>query len=234
MSSAAKGLSHFWRQYARPFLVVVVIMVAFRSSIADWNDVPTGSMRPTILEGDRIFVNKLAYDLKVPYFTTIHLAHWADPKRGDVVVFFSPENGIRLVKRVIAVPGDTVEIRDARVFINGKPAEYSKLDASVAQQVEESRHNEYVLDWELRDGKKHPVIFNRSIPSDAENYRRYGPLKVPEGKYLAMGDNRDNSRDSRWIGLIPRENIVGRASRVVTSLDEHYSPRWKRFFSPLP
>src|SRR5688572_14845969 len=94
---------------ARPFVFVILIVLSFRSSIADWNDVPTGSMNPSILEGDRIFVNKLAYDLKVP-FTTWHLAAWDNPKRGDVVVFFSPHDGIRLVKRVIGVPGDRVEV----------------------------------------------------------------------------------------------------------------------------
>src|SRR4051812_11114887 len=153
---------------ARPFLFVILIVLSFRSTIADWNDVPTGSMRPTILEGDRIFVNKLAYDLKVPYFTTIHLAHWSDPKRGDVVVFFSPENGVRLVKRVVAVPGDTVEVRGRTVLINGKPAAYSPLDRGIAQQVDESRNAGYELEWESRDGQKHPVIFNLSIPGDVE------------------------------------------------------------------
>ena len=87
--------------FIRPILVLIVILFALRSSIADWNDVPTGSMIPTILEGDRIFVNKLAYDLKIP-FTTKHIFEWADPKRGDIVVFFSPEpKETRLVKRCV-------------------------------------------------------------------------------------------------------------------------------------
>src|SRR4051812_49838603 len=116
----------FLRQ-ARSFLFVVLVVLSFRSSIADWNDVPTGSMKPNILEGDRIFVNKLAYDLKVP-FTTMHLATWDNPRRGDVVVFFSPDEGVRLVKRVIAVPGDTVELRDNELYLNGNRAEYSAAD----------------------------------------------------------------------------------------------------------
>src|SRR4051794_11925214 len=101
---------HYWQKEIRPLLILAVVLFSIRSSLADWNDVPTGSMKPTILEGDRVFVNKLAYDLKVP-FTTWHLADWANPKRGDVVVFYSPHDGIRLVKRVVGLPGDLIELR---------------------------------------------------------------------------------------------------------------------------
>src|SRR5438552_5215625 len=106
-----KYLLKFWRNYAQPFLFAAIVLTTFRSSIADWNDVPSGSMNPSILEGDRIFVNKLAYDLKVP-FTTWHIAEWSQPTRGDVVVFYSPVTGIRLVKRVVGLPGDTITLRD--------------------------------------------------------------------------------------------------------------------------
>src|SRR4026208_1115317 len=96
-----------WRKEIRPLLLLGLVLFSIRSSLADWNDVPTGSMKPTILEGDRVFVNKLAYDLKVP-FTTWHLAEWSEPKRGDIVVFFSPANEQRFVKRVVGLPGDRV------------------------------------------------------------------------------------------------------------------------------
>ena len=98
MSKGWKSRSLRVLRAAKPFVFVILIVLSFRSSIADWNDVPTGSMKPTILEGDRIFVNKLAYDLKVP-FTTWHLAQWGDPRRGEVIVFYSPADGVRLVKR---------------------------------------------------------------------------------------------------------------------------------------
>src|SRR5262245_15620755 len=107
-------LSQFWKGWMKPVFVVLIITSAFRSAIADWNDVPTGSMKPTILEGDRIFVNKLAYDLKVP-FTTTRLAQWDDPHRGDIVVLFSPGDGKRLVKRIVGLPGDQVELRDGKL-----------------------------------------------------------------------------------------------------------------------
>src|SRR5215204_5480703 len=127
-------ITRFVHQQVKPFVFVVLILCMVRSSIADWNDVPTGSMNPTIIEGDRIFVNKLAYDLKVP-FTTWHLAQWGDPRRGDVVVFYSPADGIRLVKRVIGEPGDVIELRDNHLFVNGAAAAYQPLDPEIVKQM---------------------------------------------------------------------------------------------------
>src|SRR5881398_1994769 len=108
-------------QEIRVFLIMILVVSSLRSALADWNDVPTGSMKPTIQEGDRVVVNKLAYDLKIP-FTTIEIAKWSDPKRGDIVVLFSPLDGTRLVKRVIAVPGDRIEMRDNQLFVDGNAA----------------------------------------------------------------------------------------------------------------
>ena len=131
------GLIKGWREY-RDFALFIVLMIIFRSALADWNVVPTGSMKPTILEGDRILVNKLAYDFKVP-LTHISVYKFADPKRGDIVVFDSKLADTRLVKRVIGLPGDTVEMRDNRLIINGVEARYSNIehaaDALFAGQV---------------------------------------------------------------------------------------------------
>ncbi len=104
-----RAAGRFWREWLRPIVIIVVVCGAFRSALADWNDVPTGSMKPTIMEGDRIFVNKAAYGLRVP-FTSWWLAEFSGPERGDVVVFFSPEDGTRYVKRVMGVPGDRIEL----------------------------------------------------------------------------------------------------------------------------
>src|SRR6266481_8840380 len=101
-------------------------MFFIRSSLADWNVVPSGSMQPTILVGDRVLVNKLAYDLKVP-FTTWHVLEWANPRRGDIVVFYSPYDGKRLVKRVVGLPGDTVELRNNALVLNGQPVHYKPI-----------------------------------------------------------------------------------------------------------
>src|SRR4030095_3166198 len=99
-----------WREWIRPALVAAAIVLPLKSAVADWNWVPSGSMKPTILEGDLVLVNKLAYDLRVP-FTLWRAAEWGNPGRDYIVVCFSPHDGVRLVKRIVAVPGDTIEMR---------------------------------------------------------------------------------------------------------------------------
>src|SRR5882762_8546289 len=124
----------WWHQDIRPLLIFAVVMFSLRSSLADWNKVPTGSMKPTILEGDHVWVNKLAYDLKVP-FTTWHIAEWSNPRRGDIVVFYSPHDGKRLVKRVIGLPGDTIELRNNALVLNGSPVEYQPIAPELLRGV---------------------------------------------------------------------------------------------------
>src|SRR5688500_1089946 len=175
----------FVRHQLAPFAFVVLVLCSVRSSIADWNDVPTGSMNPTILEGDRIFVNKLAYDLKVP-FTTLHLARWSDPARGDVVVFFAPNDGTRMVKRVVGLPGDTVELRNNRLYVNGGPADYGPLDAAVSGQMPAGGPRRTFAS-ETVAGRSHPVM---TLPTIVAR-RSFGPVEVPAGRYFMMGDNRD-------------------------------------------
>src|SRR5205814_6303276 len=112
-----------WLRANREFLVFLLCFGLFLTAIADWNPIPSGSMRPTLLEGDVVLVNRLAYDLKIPV-TDISIARIADPQRGDVVTFASPKNGMRLIKRIVALPGDVVEMKDEVLLINGKAAEY--------------------------------------------------------------------------------------------------------------
>src|SRR5438045_2439092 len=125
---------YFWHKEICPLLMLGLVVFSIRSSLADWNDVPTGSMKPTILEGDRVFVNKLAYDLKVP-FTTWHIAEWSQPRRGDIVVFYSPHDGKRLVKRVIGLPGDTLELRNDALVLNGEPVQYKPIADELLRDV---------------------------------------------------------------------------------------------------
>jgi len=220
----------FWRKEIRPLLILAVVMFSIRSSLADWNHVPTGSMKPTILEGDYVYVNKLAYDLKVP-FTTWHLAEWGAPRRGDIVVFYSPKDGTRLVKRAVGLPGDTVELRDDQLIINGLPVEYKPIDAELLHDVTANERAGSVYATEELPGREHMV---EGIPN-APAIRTFGPYRVPENCYFMMGDNRDNSFDSRYFGMVPRNRILGRATTVVVSLDpqHHRLPRWDRFFSSL-
>jgi len=215
----------WWRKEIRPLLIFAVVMFAIRSSLADWNDVPTGSMKPTILEGDRVFVNKLAYDFKVP-FTTWHIAEWSDTQSGDIVVFYSPKDGQRLVKRVIGLPGDTVESRDDRLIINGQPVEYAPPDSKIPVQLPEPERERSIFATEQLPARPHAVMAINGVPA----MRTFGPVLVPPGRYFMMGDNRDNSFDSRYFGTVARDQIVGRATGVVVSLNnKHYwLPRWNR------
>jgi len=221
---------YWWRKEIRSWLVIGLVVFALRSSLADWSDVPTGSMKPTILEGDRVFVNKLAYDLKVP-FTTCHLAQWSNPRRGDIVVFVSPHDGQRLVKRVVGVPGDTVELRDNALVLNGQPVQYRPIADELLRDVTVTDRATDVFAIEQLAGHGHAVA---AIPSVAAR-RNFGPYRVPEGPYFMMGDNRDNSFDSRYFGAVERKRIVGQASAVVLSFDRenYWFPRWQRFFTAL-
>lgn len=218
-------LQRFWKESLKPILFILLIMGAFRSSFADWNDVPTGSMKPTILEGDRVVINKLAYDLKVP-FTTVRLAQWSHPERGDIVVFFSPADGIRLVKRVVGLPGDTVAMRDNHVFVNGVPLKYEALPPEMSVGLSESEKKEHTFAAEDLDGRSHAIM----VSSRLRSIESFAPFTVAEGQYFMMGDNRDNSRDSRFFGAVPRKSIIGRAAAVAFSLDRtrSYQPRWSR------
>lgn len=221
------GMTKLWREWVKPLLVVGFVLGTFRSAVADWNDVPTGSMRPTILEGDRVFVNKLAYDLKIP-FTLWRIREWRDPARGEVVVFFSPHDGKRLVKRVIGTPGDRIEMRNRVLYVNGQAARQERADLA---RFDVSEPASVVAATEDIGGHRHPVLANLERPSVTS----FGPVVVPAGSYLVMGDNRDLSFDSRFFGFVSRESIVGQATAVALSVDwDHYHPRWQRFFTPLP
>lgn len=212
---------HLWVREHRSFALFMVLMLVFRSSFADWNTVPTGSMKPTIIEGDRILVNKLAYDLKIP-LTDISIYKLGEPQRGDIVTFNSRVADKKLVKRVIGLPGDVVELRDNHLVINGTEASYAlgKTDGDAILA------NESIGDF------THGVRFNAF---QASRLGSFGPVTVPEDHYLVMGDNRDNSADSRVIGFVPREEIAGRAKTVVLSLnyDNYYLPRADRFLHAL-
>jgi signal peptidase I len=221
---------YWWRKEIRWWLVIGLIVFSIRSSLADWSDVPTGSMKPTILEGDRVFVNKLAYDLKVP-FTTRQLAEWSNPHRGDIVVFFSPRDGKRLVKRVVGLPGDTIELRNEGLVLNGQPVAYKPIAEELLRDVKPADRARQVYAVEQLPGQPHAVAAIPSVPA----LRNFGPCRVPAGHYFMMGDNRDDSFDSRYFGPVARRQIVGQATAVVLSFDRarYWLPRWQRFFTSL-
>jgi signal peptidase I len=224
-----RAARYLWREWIKPAAFIAIIFFPLRSALADWNWVPSGSMKPTILEGDLVFVNKLAYDLKVP-FTLLRLAQWDNPERGDIVVFFSPHDGTRLVKRVVGVPGDTIELRNNVLLLNGKPMAYESVNAhAYAKEIYEDARA--VLAIEQGAGPSHLVM---ELPSYRAP-RTFDAITVPPGKYFTMGDSRDNSFDSRFWGFVERKQIVGKANRVLLSFDRnhYYVPRIRRTFSSL-
>jgi signal peptidase I len=223
-------LRKVWRQVA-PLLVLVLLLTSFRSAVADWNDVPTGSMKPTILEGDRIIVNKLAYGLKIPY-TTWHVIRWDRPHRGEIVVFHSPVDGTRYVKRVVGLPGDVIELVDNRLLINGEAADYQPLADELVAWLAPAERLQHGFAREQIGDRWHPVMSTPRLPAR----RQFPAMLVPADHYFMLGDNRDNSADSRFIGTVHIDQITGRSSRVGFSLDygNYYLPRWQRFLHPLP
>jgi signal peptidase I len=224
-----KSASYLWREWIRPAALIAGIIFPLKSAIADWNWVPTGSMKPTILEGDLVFVNKLAYDLKVP-FTLWRMAEWDSPQRGDIVVFFSPKDGVRLVKRVIGIPGDVVEMKNNVLFLNGEKLKYELVPShAFAKEIHEDEHA--IVAKERSGDNAHWVM---ALPSRG-GLRDFPRTLVPEGKYFMMGDSRDNSHDSRYFGFVDRKAVVGKANRVVISFDKNHSyiPRVSRTLSHL-
>lgn len=223
---ALKSLLREWRG----FIILITLLIIVRGAVADWYAVPTGSMKPTIIEGDRVFVNKVAYGLRVPFSETI-ITLWSGPERGEIVVFYSPEDGTRLIKRVIGLPGDTLELRDNKLLINGKFVVYSPADKDYPVTIWHNEINRDVIDEQIGT-HRHPIALT---PANIL-IEDFDPVKVPDGHYFMMGDNRHNSADSRIIGFIERSKILGRASHVVLSLDydNYYMPRKDRTLTELP
>jgi signal peptidase I len=214
-----------WLRENKGFLMFLFLFGVFRTAVADWNPIPSGSMRPTLLEGDVVFVNRLAFDLKVPLTDRI-VTRLGEPRRGDVVTFSSPKDGTKLIKRLIAVPGDVVAMHDGRVSINGVTAQYAML-GTLSEPIAEGIELTAQRFDEAVDGRHRTV---QLIPARA-NARNFGPVTVPPDQFLMLGDSRDNSADSRYIGFVPRALLIGRAERVLVSADilGNWMPRTERF-----
>ncbi len=211
----------FWKEN-RQFFFLLFCIVFFKSAIADLSSISGTSMQPTLLDGDKVWVNKLAYDVKIPW-TEISLAEIDDPTRGDIVIIDSKRAGKRLVKRIVGVPGDTIYIQNNTLVINGEAANYEVL----------SRDSRAIIVQEELPNMAHQAQLSSRYVNRTS--RSYGPTIVPEDQYFVLGDNRDNSADSRRYSFIPRGEIIGRSSSVVFSLDSHnnYLPRGERFLEEI-
>ena len=225
-----KYISKFWKEWRLTIFIIIFIVIPVKSSLADWNWVPSGSMNPTILEGDLIYVDKLAYDLRFP-LTMHRIAKWSDPKRGDIIICFSPDDDTRLVKRVIGKPGDTVEMKNNIIYLNGQQLRYNNMDSSHTKYLPDRLKSKSTFATEDLDGTSHMVM---SIPS-VRAMRNFEPVIVPSGEYFVMGDNRDCSKDSRFFGFVDRTLIIGKARGIIGSFDitDKYQPRFNRFFDSL-
>lgn len=207
-------------EYARSFFPVLLLILIFRSFIAEPFKIPSGSMMPTLMVGDFILVSKFSYGVRLPVLNTRILAT-GEPKRGDVFVFRFPEDPSQdYIKRVIGLPGDEISYRNKTLFVNGEqvpnkyfgpytgPSEPSGRDMSGAQEQIESLPNSVAAG---NDKSPNPTIDHHILLMADVLSGREGSWHVPEGHYFAMGDNRDNSLDSRFWGFVPEENLVGRA-----------------------
>jgi signal peptidase I len=187
------------REYVEAFAVALLIALLVRTFVIQAFKIPSGSMENTLLIGDHIFVNKFLYGYHIP-FTEGRVLEFASPGHGDIIVFVFPEDPSKdFIKRVIAVPGDTIAIRHKQVILNGKP-----LQEAYAR---------YVDGPDALEGR---VRGRDSMP----------PVTVPEGKYFVMGDNRDRSYDSRYWGFVDEDAIVGKAMFIYFSLDWDAAPAW--------
>jgi len=226
----AAASRYLFKEWIKPLALVAAIVFPLKSAVADWNWVPSGSMRPTILEGELVFINKLAYDLKVP-FTTMHLAQWGNPQRGEIAVFYSPQDGVRLVKRVIGLPGDRIALHGNQLTINGQPVAWSSANEAWRGYATPLEQKEAIVLTETLGTVSHPIM---SLPHQYA-LRDFDEITVPAGQYFMMGDNRDRSHDSRYFGFVPRDRFLGRANAVVLSFDtNHYLlPRFSRCLTGL-
>ncbi|KWI94486.1 S26 family signal peptidase [Burkholderia ubonensis] len=209
----------WWLEYTASFFPVILAVFVVRSFIVEPFKIPSGSMVPTLLVGDFILVNKFDYGLRMPV-TNTKLTQGRPLERGDVVVFRYPKDeSVDYIKRVIGLPGDTVAYQDKQLTINGKPVPETPL----ADYFDEERQNYAKQFEESVGGRKNAILNNPAVPPfvmgaydypyrDNCTYNSRGVIcKVPAGHYFMMGDNRDNSADSRYWGFVPDQNIVGRA-----------------------
>jgi len=216
------------RDYIESLIIAIVLALVIRFFIFTAYKIPTASMWPTLRAGDFVFAYKLPYGLRLPFADKKWFA-FSTPKRGEVIVFRYPgDESISYIKRVVAIPGDTIAIRKKRLIVNNQMAKYSEAQESEITHSSELSGQFLVLQEDLLDSKRYVTI---STKDAKENF---GPEVVPAGSIFVMGDNRDSSDDSRYWGMIPIDNIDGKIFAIWLSLDWQSEPggwpsvRWSR------
>jgi signal peptidase I len=207
-------------EYARSFFPIILIVLVIRSFLFEPFRIPSDSMMPTLLDGDFIFVNKFTYGLRLPV-ANIEFVAMGSPERGDVVVFRLPSDpATNYIKRLVGLPGDHVVVRDKRVYINGELQDV-RLDGYQDPFNSTPRAQ---VGFEQLGAVEHRTLYIDERPSVDFND------VVPEGHYFFMGDNRDNSRDSRFpeVGFVPADHVVGKAVRIWLNWNLPHAPIWNR------
>ena len=210
-------------EYSRSFFLVLLLVLVLRSFVFEPFRIPSGSLEPTLIPGDFILVNKFDYGLRLPVINKKVVA-MHEPKRGDIVVFHWPVNPkVDFIKRVVGVPGDTISYVDKVFYINGVEAKQNTLE-TVPYVLENGNMVDALKRQEDLLGVKHEIY---QFPSrEADNFTN---LTVPDNMYFMIGDNRDDSADSRTWGFVPESHIVGKPLYVLMSWDKNsYNLRWKR------
>ena len=228
-SRRGEYLCQVWQEWRGLFLFIV-LLIFVRATIVDLNHVPTRSMVPSIVPGDRIFVDKTAFGLRLP-FSAAPFLRWGRPLRSEIVVFHAPKTGTLSVKRIIGLPGDTVSWRNGKLLVNGEAARYSLLpdterDPILTQHFPHTRSLHEQISGQERE------ILRYKIPPK-KSHGSFDQVVVPNDYYLVLGDNRDNSADYRAFGFVHTDQIIGRAMGILFSLDPESfcAPRWQRFGS---
>ena len=217
-----------WVSFGAELFLVVALMFTCRIAVADWPKVPSGSMEPTLRVGDYLLVNHLAYGPRLPFTNTA--IEFGSPKRGDVVVFRFPEDVSEFyVKRLIGLPGDVVRFDAGVVSVNGAPFDVKVVSDGIGANVAPEDRGQWLLNetaaGNSRTVKVNPFVMGRLAPSGmgtscVTETASAWQCTVPTGEYLMMGDNRDNSSDSRVWGFLPHRQVYGKAVRVLFNLHD--------------
>ena len=214
-------------EYARTFFPIILVVLVLRAFIAEPFRIPSGSMMPTLLPGDFILVNKYTYGVRLPV-TNYKMIDMGEPQRGDIAVFRFPKNlSLDYIKRIVGLPGDKIAYRDKQIFINGEPVPQEWLGryTGPGKDLPTAGNSLHI---EQLDDVRHKILLRNSQPAIDGQYT------VPRGHYFVIGDNRDNSNDSRFWGFVPEENLIGEAIMIWMNWDPvHNTVRWDRIGSSI-
>ena len=216
----ARQRKSFYKEWIEPFLIAAIVALFIRQFVVEAFKIPSGSMIPTLTIGDHLLVNKFVYGPRIP-FTDMRIFRWKEPKRGDIIVFKYPENEDKnFIKRIVGLPGDKIEIRNGVLLINDRPVRIEEIADATSDEGLFGTSQQYV---EHLGSVSHRLQY---LHDQSDN--NFGPITVPPEKVFVMGDNRDNSQDSRVWGFVQFNKILGKALIIYWSWDGN-NGRWLRW-----